>query len=53
MGVLVQNPRSGILSINYEGTLRGLCDDNFNDEDASVACRELYGNDRVVNWIQA
>jgi hypothetical protein len=32
------------LSINYNGETRALCDTGFTDEDAAIACTELYGS---------
>jgi len=32
----------GILNIQYNNTIKSICDTNFGIEEASVACWELY-----------
>jgi hypothetical protein len=32
--VLVHNQNSGVLSVRYNGEVRGICDDGFTDNDA-------------------
>lgn len=41
---------SGILNAVYNGETRAICDDAFNENSASVACFELYGDRGVHSW---
>jgi hypothetical protein len=34
---------TGILSVEYMGQVKAICDDGFGEADATVACTELYG----------
>ena len=40
----------GILSILYNEERKSVCDDGFGDEEAAVACFELYGTTDVVSY---
>lgn len=41
---------SGILNAVFNGEGQAVCDDAFNDNSASVACFELYGDRGVNSW---
>jgi hypothetical protein len=52
VGKLIQNATTGILSISYEGETRALCAQKFTDNDARVACEELFGKAEFVSYSQ-
>jgi len=47
---LVQNAVTGILSLNYQGETRAVCDDHFDETGAQVACLELHGDPTVIEY---
>ncbi len=47
---LIHNERTGILSVVYDDVEGALCDDGFTQEDAEVACFELYEDSEVESF---
>jgi len=45
---LVHDNVTFILNSYYNGKIKGVCDDNFDENAAKTACKELYGNENVV-----
>ncbi len=45
----LEHSETGILSINYMGENRAICDDGWTDADSTVACNELYGAE-FASW---
>ena len=49
-GWLVHNETSGLLEVTYRSTTKSICHDGFNNYDAEVACKELYGSNIFIEY---
>jgi hypothetical protein len=51
-GQLVHNQLSGVLSITYDKQPKAICSGTFGDDEANVACFELYGDTEFISYSQ-
>ena len=48
---LLINHHTRVLSYLHQGEVRNVCDDFYTPENAAVACLELYGNPKVIEYV--